>query len=124
MVGDKSVVQRRNRMEDAYFRFFPVVMVNRFENKVVVINKGRNIVILQGADSIPTVIPEIVDDQIEIVGQQRPKGIIEINRQTTAVAQHEPRPGWISMTTQSDDGVVIHANIASGKRLGYFPDGF
>ena len=80
--------------------------------------------ILQGTNSIPTVISEIVDDQIEIVGQQRPEGIIEINRQTTAVAQHEPRPCRISMTAQRDDSAIVHANIVSGKRLGDFPDGF
>ena len=111
-------------MKDTYFRFLPVVVVNRFENKVVVTDEGRNIVILQRADSIPTVISEIVDDQIKIVGQQRPEGIVEINRQTIAVAQHESRPRRISMTTQPDESVVIHANIASRKRLGYFPDGF
>ena len=111
-------------MEDTYFRFLSVVEVNRFENKVVVADKGRNIVILLWADSIPTVVSEIVDDQIKIVGQQRPEGIVEINRQTIAVAQHEPRPRRISMTTQNDGSIIVDANFASGKRLGYFPDGF
>ena len=59
-------------MENTYFRFLAVVVVNRFENEVVVANEGRNIVISQGANSIPTVISEVVDYQIEIIGQQWP----------------------------------------------------
>ena len=111
-------------MKYAYFRFHPVVAVDRFENTVVVTDEGRNIVLLQGTDSIPTMVSEIVDNQVEIVRKERPEGIIEINRQTVAVAQDEPWARWISMTAQSDDGVIVYANVASGKWLGYFPNGF
>ena len=42
---------------------------------------------LQSTDSIPTMVSRVVDNQVEIVGQEGPEWVVEINRQAIAVAQ-------------------------------------
>ena len=76
------------------------------------------------AGGIPSVVPEVVDNQVEIVDQERPERVIEIDRQPVAVAQDEPRAFRIPMTPQNDDGVIVHPGFTSGERFGYLPYGF
>ena len=91
---------------------------------IVVANESCHVVTLRPADRIPTVVSQVEDDQVEIVGQQRPERIVEIDGETVAVAQNQPRAGRIPVTPQDDDRVIVHADVTGGKRLGYLPHGF
>ena len=110
-------------MENADLRLVAVVAVDGLEDPVVVADESRDVVALRPADRIPAVVSEVVDDQIEVVCQQRPERIVEIDRQTVAVAQDQARAFRVAVTPQDDDRVIIHADITGGKRLGYFPHG-
>ena len=80
--------------------------------------------LLQIADPVPTMVSEVVNEQVEFVDQERPERIIEIDRQTVAVAEHKPRSIRISVTAQYNDGIIVDPNFANRKRLRYFPYGF
>lgn len=111
-------------MKYADFRFVPVMIVDRFKNAMPVADKSRKIVILTVADGIPTVIPEVIDDEVEIVGEQRPERVIEIDRKTVAVTKDEPGARRVPMPPQGGDGVIVKAGFARRKWLGYLPHGF
>ena len=82
--------QRGKGVKDADCRFAPIFAVDGFENDVVIVNQGRNVVVPLGADVVPTVVPEVVDHQVEIARKQRPEWVIEIDREPAAVAQDDP----------------------------------
>lgn len=111
-------------MEHAYSRFFFELPVNCFENTVVVIDERRDAMLMNGTDGVPAVVPEVVDYHVEIVCQQRPERVIEINRETVTMTQYETWTVRISMTPQRDAGVVIHGDVNRGVRFGDFPYGF
>ena len=111
-------------MEHSYSGLCSVVAVDSFGNDIVVLNQCRNIMVPEIAYRIPAMVPEIVDYQVEIVGEERPERIIKVNRETVAVAHDESRSLRVSMPPQRNDGVVVHADIVSGKRLGQLPYGF
>ena len=74
-------------MEDPNLRLLSVVAVNSLHNEVVVADQSRDVVVFDGADGVPAVISEVMDNEVEIVGQKGPKGVVEINCQTVAMAQ-------------------------------------
>ena len=84
-------------MKDANFRFLPVLLVNRFKNTVVVADQRRDIVVLQRADFVPPMIPEIVDHDFEVIEQERPEREIEIDREPISMAQDKSRACRIPM---------------------------
>ena len=111
-------------MKYACFGFLTVMAINRVENTVVVANQCRNIVPLKIAGGIPSMVPEVVDDEVEVVDQERPKRVIEIDRQPVAVTQDESWAFRIPVTPQNDDGVIVDPGFTSGERFGYLPYGF
>ena len=108
-------------MEYAYSRFFFELPVDCFENTVVIIDERRDAMFMNGTDRVPAVVPEVVDHHVEIVRQQRPERIIEIDRETVAMTQYETWTLRVSMTPQRDAGVVVHEDVNRGMRLGDFP---
>ena len=49
-------------MKHAYRRFSPIVAVNGFENEVMIVHERRNIVLPLGADAVPAVVSDVVDE--------------------------------------------------------------
>lgn len=47
----------------------PVVEVDCFQDDLPVPDHGRDIVIAQATDGIPAVIPEVMDNQVEVGGK-------------------------------------------------------
>ena len=82
-------------MEDPNFGLCPVVSVNRFDNQVVVADQRRDIVVSDCAYGVPAMISEVIDYEVELVGQKRPEGVVEIDRQTVAVAKNERGPSGL-----------------------------
>ena len=108
-------------MKYADSRLRPEMCVNRLKKTVVVTNQRRNVLLSQIADGIPTMVSEVIDDQVEIIGQERPKRVVEINGQSVAVAQNEPRTRRVTVASQRDRGDVVHPDITSRERFGYLP---
>ena len=57
-------------MKHAYLRFLPEEAVDLCKNAVAVLNQCWDIVVLYGTHSIPTMVSQVVDDQVKIVEQQ------------------------------------------------------
>ena len=57
-------------MKDADFGFLPVVPVDGFEKTFLVTDQGRNVMLLSGTDGIPSVVPEVIEDEVEVIGEQ------------------------------------------------------
>jgi len=108
-------------MKYADSRLLPEMAVDRLKKPVVVTNQRRNVLLSQIADGIPTMVPEVIDDQVEFIGQERPKRVVEINGQSVAVAQNESRTRRVSVASQRDRGDIVHADITSRDRFGYLP---
>ena len=66
-------------MEDSNFGLCPVVSVNRFDNQVVVADQRRDIVVSDCAYGVPAMISKVIDYEVELVGQKRPEGVVEIS---------------------------------------------
>ena len=57
-------------MKYAGFWFVSVVLINGFKNTEMVADQRWNIVICAWANSIPAVVSEVEDDEVEILGEQ------------------------------------------------------
>ena len=123
LVGRKQRRQSRNGVVHTDLRLMPVRLVYCLENLVVVLNQVGNRVTSERACTIPSVVSEVMDNQVEIVDEERPEGIIQVDGKAVAVAQNEPRAGRVSMTPQGNHGVVVHLHVQGRKGLGYFPSG-
>jgi len=99
-------------MEYADVRLFPVVEVDGFQDAVLIADQVWNIVLLAVADGIPSVVSQVVENQVEIVSELGPKRVIEINRKAVTVTHDESGTRWISVSPQGGDGVVMEANLA------------
>ena len=73
-------------MEDTDGGLVAVPVGDGIENQIMVMHHDRNVVVLLSADAVPAMVTEVVDHQIEIVGEQRPEGIVEIRSETVGVA--------------------------------------
>ena len=78
-------------MEDADGGFLSKQITSRFEYAVVVAGKGVDTVVLQGTQFVPTVIPEVMHNEIEAAAQEGPEWAVEVDGETVAMAQDEPR---------------------------------
>ena len=72
-------------------------------------------------DRIPSMVSHVIDNQVEVVGEEGPERVVEVDRQTVAMTQNEPRSRRVSMTPQTNDGVIVHADFINRKRLGDLP---
>ena len=57
-------------MIDADGRLASVNAGDRVEDEVMVVNQGGNVVLLRCTDTIPAMVPEVVDDQLVVFGKQ------------------------------------------------------
>ena len=57
-------------MEHTHLRLLPVAFVDGREDPVMVVDEGGDGVVRQGTDRVPAVAPQVVDDDIEFVGQK------------------------------------------------------
>ena len=91
LVGRKQRRQSRDGVVHTDLRLMPVGLVNCLENPVVVLNQGGNRVTSDRAYRVPAVVSEVMDNHVEIVEEERPEGIIQVDGKTVAVAQNKPR---------------------------------
>ena len=119
--GRQQRGQRRQGMEYPYRGFLSVGRVDRFQNAVLVVGQRGHVVPFRRADLVPAVVPQVMDDDIELIGEQRPEGIVQVDRKTVAVSQYEPGAVRIAMPPEHDDRVVVHAHVMSGMRPGQHP---
>ena len=101
-------------MEDPYCGFLTVEAIDRLEHSVLVAGKSFDTVVRQGTDFVPAVIPQIVDNQVEFLGQEGPERVVEVDSKAVSVAQYEPRALRVAVTPQDDDSVVVHLNAVGG----------
>ena len=57
-------------MKYANFRLLPKMSVNRLEDPFVVTHERWNVVFSKIADGIPTMVAQVIDDQVEFAGQE------------------------------------------------------
>lgn len=57
-------------MKYADLRLLSKMSVDRFKDAVVVTNQCRNVLFTRIADAVPTMVSEVVHDQVEFVGQE------------------------------------------------------
>ena len=117
--------KRGQRVIDADGRFVSEGAVYGFEDEVVIVNQGRDVVLLPAPDAVPAMVSDVVDHQVEIVGEQGPERVIEIDGKTVAVAQHEPDAG-IRIAVPAYDGrrPLVDGDLAYRMRFRNVPDGF
>ena len=97
-----------------YCGFLTIETINRFEYPVLVVGKSIDTVVGEGTDIVPTVIPQIIDNQVEFFGQERPERVVEVDSKTVSVTQYEPRALRVPVTPQDDDSAIVHLNAVGG----------
>ena len=97
----------------ADFRFFPVGLVNCREDAVMVAHQSRHVMPGDGSDFIPAVVSQVMDNQVEIVHEQRPEGKIQVNCETVAVTQNQSRAFRITVSPQGNNSVVVRTNFTN-----------
>ena len=106
---------------DAHLGLGAELLVDGGEELVVVVDEGGEVVALEGADGVPAVVAHVVDDDVVVVGEERPEGVVEVDGEAVAVAHDEARPVRVAVPAHGDDGVVVHAHGERGKGLGDLP---
>ena len=66
-------------------------------------------------------VPQVMDNQIKLIGKQRPERIIKVSRKTVGVSQYKPGAIRIAVPPKDNDSVVVHSNIMGGQRLRKHP---
>ena len=79
---------------------------------------------LPSANGIPAMIPQIIDDYIEVFHEQRPKRIVEIDGKPVAMAQDESWPIWVTMPSHGNCSIGIEVDLAYRERLRDCPNCF
>ena len=109
-------------MEHAGLRLLPESPLDGVLDAQVVIDECGHMVAAQRPGSVPAVVPEVVEHEIEGVRELRPERVIEVDREAVAVAEHDARAGGIPVTPERDHGAVAQAHVMHGKGLGHLPD--
>ena len=76
----------------------------------------------QRPGSVPAVVSEVVEHEIELVRKQRPERVVEVDREAVAVAYNDAWAGGIPVPPERCHGAVAQAHIVHGERLGHLPD--
>ena len=108
--------QRRQGVVDADSRLAAEMMIDRLQYARVVSNKRGDPVVLQRAGRVPAVVPDVVDDEIEVIQQQGPEREVEIDRESVAVAQDKPGTRGISMPPHDGYAAVVKTDFAGRQR--------
>ena len=68
--GRQKGDDRRKGMKDADGGFVPVDTIDRVEYEVMVAYQGGNIVVTQFTDAVPSMVSDVIDDQLVVVCKQ------------------------------------------------------
>ena len=109
-------------MENANLRFLAEMLVDLLEDSVMVADQSRHAVIFQIADCIPTVVSQVVDDEVEVLGQVRPERIVEVDGQTIAVAEDQSNPIGVAVAAKQNRRLGTHIDFVNSQRFGDAPD--
>ena len=115
--------QRRYGVKHPDRRLRSISGFDGFEDPIVVMDQRRHVVLLLEPDGIPTVVPEVVDHQVEVVREERPERVVEIDGEPVSVAEDEPGAGGVSVPANGNDGLVVETDLAHRERFGDLPDG-
>ena len=119
--GRKERYQRGNGMKNAAFGFGAPGSINGFKEAKVIADQRGQVVAFARPHGVPAVVPEIEENEVEILFEQRPERVVQIACKAIAVAQDQAGPVGISMPAQNGYGGFVKRDLACRKRLGYFP---
>ena len=108
-------------MEHADLGFHPEVAVDVPEDVPVVRDEGGDVMAVNITPSTPAVVAEIVQDEVEALGQQRPEGIVHVGRKPVAVAHDQSRTFRIAVSSEYDAGTVSGVDVCCRQRFGQVP---
>ena len=88
------------------------------DNESAVPHEVGNVVVQPVADRVPSVIPYVVDEEVEPVCQPGPQRVIEVRGQAVAVAEENARTVGVSVSSHDDHLAVVHGecHCCGGRR--------
>ena len=96
-------------MEDAYRRFRSETAMDLLMNQLLITDESGKVMSTEIAHRIPPVVSEVVDHQIEVLGEQRPERVVLIDGETIAMTEHKPWTPAVPMSPQGHECAVFHA---------------
>ncbi len=111
----------RERMIQPYRRPAPAETMDGCNDAILIAHQSRNRMHRARLRGIPPVVPEVVDKQVEVIHQQRPERIVEVDRQPNSVTHDDPGSIWITMSTHGGYGMVIKPDPVHRARLRELP---
>ena len=97
------------------------MLVDGSNNVCIIPDERGDVVLSEIADRVPPVISEVVEDQIEPVGEQRLEGIVRIRGETVGMTQDQPRTFRVAVSPEDDGSMVRTVRLVHGKGFGNFP---
>ena len=103
-------------MEHTDERFWAEPGAYTLDDESAVPHEVGNVVVQPVADRVPSVIPYIVNEEIEPVCQLGPQRVIEVCGKPVAVAEKDARTVGVSVPSHDDYLVVVHGECHSCGR--------
>ena len=103
-------------MEDAGPGSHPESPVHGLSDGLEVAAEGRDGVPRDGAGRVLAVIPQVEHDDIEVIEEERPERVVEVDREPVAVAQQQAGPIPVPIPPYRDRGLTSSrtSTIAAG----------
>ena len=73
-------------MENADAGLRPKLLVDRSQDAVQIGDEHRDVVLTDRPERVPAVVADVVEDQVELVNQERPERIVQVDRHAIAMA--------------------------------------
>ena len=85
----------------------PESLIHGLSDGLEVAAEGRDGVPRDGSPRVLAVIPEVEQDEIELVQQQRPVGVVEVRGEPVAVAQQQARTVRVSVAPHRNGKLIV-----------------
>ncbi|MYG18888.1 MAG: hypothetical protein F4208_04805, partial [Gemmatimonadales bacterium] len=106
-------------MVDADRGLLPEAFSDRSEHAAAVIAERADVVRLLLADGVQAVAAEVVHEEVEAIGEERPERVVAVGGLPVAVAEDHARAVGVAVPADADDGAVGHGRVERGQGLGH-----
>ena len=105
-------------MEQANQGLWPIAGGDCINEFFRVSHEVGNVMLAQIAYRVPTVIPQVIHEEVETAGEQRPQRQIEIAGESIAMGEEDAGTVWIAVAAQAYGRSVARRNNGLGGGSG------
>ena len=99
----------------------PKVVIDGLKDQGIILHQHGNIVFALCTNLVPAMVSQIIEDQVEVLGEQRPERVIKVDGKTVAMTQNEARTGRVTVLSQEGDCILVQSGFVHRDGLGNLP---